>query len=482
MKILVLEDEHFFRGELCSRLEAEGHSAIEAQDIVTANAHLAQSELVIADLRVPLDFGSSDPRANSPQTRGGLEFIASVRNKPVIVMTNHSSFVDALRHVARGQALAWVNKDVEGSNTLTRICEKVRAFAGHNDALGEIRRRQRALGPGDAQQPCQLVGASDALCRLLLEMERIAVVLARGAGRIHRSNILIEGETGVGKEVVARALHQAVCPSEPFVAFNCATMPETLIDTVLFGAARLGGGIQTRPGLLEDAGAGVLFLDEVGSMPISTQEKLLSVLGSRQFSRIGSSRAEPFRATLISASNVPLQDRVNEGALREDLRQRLSTLQVCVPPLRKRLDDIPALVARTLARCGFSECALSPYAADALAAYAYPGNVRELENIVLSAVAAAAPELFIDLEHLPRYIFGQAPVAAQAHATDAEDFWHPPRDPRSYSAELEEFRRWYWMWLFGFCGGDGAKMVAISGYSRQDVHRRCQPLQLSPSW
>jgi transcriptional regulator with GAF, ATPase, and Fis domain len=230
-----------------------------------------------------------------------------------------------------------------------------------------------------------LVGASP-------PMLRTAELIRLVAGR--RSTVLITGETGTGKEMVARAIHHASPRAHlPMVTVNCNALPENLIEAELFGHVRgaFTGAIQHRVGRFEQAHRGTLFLDEIGDLPLDMQAKLLRVLQEREFQRVGSSETIHVDVRLIAATNVDLAARVRERKFREDLYYRLNVVPVSTPPLRDRLEDIPLLAAHFVEKICRQEDLrprrLTPEALDRLATYSWPGNVRQLENTVERAIA-----------------------------------------------------------------------------------------------
>ena len=223
-------------------------------------------------------------------------------------------------------------------------------------------------------------------------MERTAEVIRLVAGR--RSTVLITGETGTGKEMVARAIHRASSRAHlPLVTVNCNALPENLIEAELFGHVRgaFTGAVQHRVGRFEQAHRGTLFLDEIGDLPLDMQTKLLRVLQEREFQRVGSSETIHVDVRLIAATNVDLAARVGERKFREDLYYRLNVVPIATPPLRERLGDIPSLTGHFIEKiCRQENIAprrLAPQALEHLAAYRWPGNVRQLENAVERAIA-----------------------------------------------------------------------------------------------
>ena len=230
-----------------------------------------------------------------------------------------------------------------------------------------------------------LVGESREMCNLRQTIRMVG-------GR--RCTVLITGETGTGKELAARALHLAGPRGRgPLVALNCSAVPDTLLEAELFGYVRgaFTGAVQSRVGRFEQAHGGTLFLDEIGDLPLDLQAKLLRVLQEREFQRLGSSETVHVDIRVVAATNCDLAQKIDQGRFREDLYYRLNVVPLNVPPLRRRLDDVPLLALHFLEKVcrseGMPPKVLSAEAVERLAAYSWPGNVRQLENVIEMAVA-----------------------------------------------------------------------------------------------
>lgn len=268
------------------------------------------------------------------------------------------------------------------------------------DQLLELQHQVRQLrySIGEAMEPGDLVGASPAF--------RTAWELLKKAAR-SQITVLLLGETGVGKEMFARALHKASSRAKaPFIAVNCGALPEQLVESELFGVQQgaYTGAQQSRPGRFERAHGGTLFLDEVAELPMAAQTKLLRVLQEGEVERVGDSQIRPVDVRVVAATNLDLQQAVAEGRFRKDLFYRLNVFPVTIAPLRERKDDIPPLVRRFIekyaAREGKRVTGLTDKAMQALRCYAWPGNVRELENMVERGVLLAQNEGQIDVADL----------------------------------------------------------------------------------
>jgi DNA-binding NtrC family response regulator len=317
---------------------------------------------------------------------------------PVVVRDLHASAAGAVRWIRLGA------HDVAGpDDNLVALLE----------AAAEFRRTQCSEAASGEAWRKTLVGASRAI-------ERTAEMIRMVGPR--RSTILISGETGTGKEVVARALHLASPRAHlPMITVNAAALPENLLEAELFGHVKgaFTGAIQPRMGRFEQAHRSTLFLDEVGDLPLEIQIKLLRFLQERELERVGSSETVRVDVRLIAATHVNLLERVRAGRFREDLYYRLNVVPVTTPPLRERMADIPLLAAHFLEKiCGQEEipwCRLTPEVVERLKSYAWPGNVRELENAVERAVALSGTRTLLVPSDFPSV--GPVPRLLAASAT-----------------------------------------------------------------
>ncbi|MBP7677019.1 MAG: sigma-54-dependent Fis family transcriptional regulator [Thermoanaerobaculia bacterium] len=372
-RLLVVDDEPSFRALLRDILEGAGHGVTEARDGAEALAFLERTafDLVLTDRRMP--------------AVDGLELLRRIRARtsppPVVVLTAHGSIPEAVEAVRLGAA-DYIAKPLPSPEALVDL---VASLLPREDD-GEI------------------VTADPAMKELLDLVDRVA---PRDVA------VLVTGESGAGKELVARRLHaRSPRANGPFVAVNAAALPETLAESELFGAERgaFTGADQARAGRFEEASGGTLFLDEVGELPLALQSKLLRVLEERVVRRLGGSRDLPVDVRLVAATNRDLTRETEEGGFRQDLFFRLAVVVVNVPPLRERPDDVPLLARhfaeRLAERHGVPVPSLTDDALAALSAHAWPGNVRELRNVLERSVVVrgGAPIRTADL--------GLAPAAA----------------------------------------------------------------------
>ena len=371
-RILVADDEPSICEAFAAVLAAEGHEALiasngrDAVDLVRSE----RPDAVFLDVRMP-----------------GLDGLAALkeirafdRAVPVIVMTAYGT-LDTAAEALRNDAFDYLGKPLE----LSKIRQLLRRALHARTAPGAA---SVALQPAAVEpQPRQLVGQSPAMQEIF---KRIILLADNELG------VLVQGESGTGKELVARAVHTSGRrAAEPFVAINCAAIPEALMESELFGHERgaFTDAKQARPGRFELAGQGTLFLDEISELPLNLQSKLLRVLQERTFERVGGNTPIAFRARLVCATNRDLAAEVAAGRFREDLFHRINLVTLNVPPLRERRDDIAELVRSLLAEAnreaGKSITAVEQAVLDRLRARDWPGNVRELEHVIKRAVLTA---------------------------------------------------------------------------------------------
>jgi two-component system, NtrC family, response regulator PilR len=369
--VLLVEDDVSMRESLVAGLEFEGYRVISAGSPKEAEPLLLHEivDLVITDLKMP--------------DGGGLRMVELVREAapetPVIMITAFPSVESAVSALKSG-VVDYLIKPFTP--------DQLAAAAKGALCAGQARDRamlMRGMGPVDVDVP-EIVGSSEALRELLHQVRRVAAFNA---------HVLILGETGTGKELVARALHRLSPRSgRPFVAINCAAIPDTLFESELFGHVKgaFTGAVTAKKGLLEQADGGTLFLDEIGDLSPTSQAKLLRTLESGTCRKVGGTAERPVDVRVVSAANRDLQEEVRAGLFREDIFYRLAALEVRLPPLRERSDDVPQLASFFLDQLaegsevgGFSEEAIG-----LLESYEWPGNVRELQNAVQRLLARAS--------------------------------------------------------------------------------------------
>jgi two-component system, NtrC family, response regulator PilR len=389
--LLLVDDEEALRNVVAERLADSGFDVVQAASGEAALEALDgfAFDVIVSDLRLP-------------GVDGRTVIDAAVTRYPgivAIVVTGYGTVKDAVETIKLG-ASDFVAKPFQFDELLHVVNSglEARRLQSENAYLHQQLDQRFGLG--------SMVGKSGSMRALFQLIETIAPTTA---------TVLIEGETGTGKEMVARAVHQTSPRHRArFVALNCSSIPETLLDAELFGHARgaFTGAISTRLGRLEQADGGTLFLDEVGTMPTALQMKLLRVLQEREFERLGDNRTIKVDVRVVAATNADLQKMVKEGTFREDLFYRLNVVTIHLPPLRDRPEDVPLLVKHFLETRGADSTVVSQEAMRRLMAYTWPGNVRQLENAVERAVAMLAGRTRIEVTDLPPDLQGISAVTA----------------------------------------------------------------------
>jgi DNA-binding NtrC family response regulator len=367
--VLLVEDKDSLRTMLRHALEAQGHAVVEARDESEAIQEMRQARpaVVLTDLKLPNGDGFGVLRA-AKELDPDLQ---------VVVMTAYGSIQDAVSAMKEG-AMEFLAKPVDPDHLSLMVA---RALA-HRRVLTEnmVLREELAEKRGAPR----IVGDDPALRAVLQQLHRAAATDA---------TVLLEGESGTGKELFARALH-VYSPRQdgPFIAINCAAIPETLLETELFGHEKgaFTGAVTRKPGRFEMAHRGTLFLDEIGDLPLPLQAKILRALEEKRFERVGGTQSLHVDVRVVAATNRNLKARVADRQFREDLYFRLSVFPVQIPPLRERTDDVLTLarhfVERICRDVNKKPLMLSDTAVEELRNYSWPGNVRELQNCIERAV------------------------------------------------------------------------------------------------
>ncbi|MEX5215636.1 MAG: sigma-54 dependent transcriptional regulator [Nitrospiraceae bacterium] len=397
-KILVVDDEPSLRDVLGIMLKKAGYTTTLAADGEEAVSQLNKEiyDLVITDLKMP--------------GVGGMEVLKAVKSASpdtvVLVVTAFGSPDTAVEAMKLG-AYDYLTKpfQVDEVQLIIRNALEKRRLSTENLLL------KRAMASHSSLS--NIIGQSDA-------MQQVFDVISKVADT--RSNVLICGESGTGKELVARAIHYNSARSQmPFVAVNCSAMPETLLESELFGHMKgsFTGAMANKAGLFEIANGGTIFLDEIGDMTMATQVKLLRVIQEREFRRVGGTQDVKVDVRIVAATNRDLERAVAEGTFREDLYYRLDVIPIRLPPLRMRTGDIPLLVQHFLERfskeSGKPSPSVTPDAVEALVSHEFRGNVRELENLIERAVAFSTGGP-ITADDVRAWL--HKPAATQAYPTD----------------------------------------------------------------
>ena len=444
-RVLIVDDDAAMRDLLRDALVHRDYEVVLAESGEEALRHVASGEwdVVVTDLNM----------------RGldGLELCrriaASRRDLPVLVITAFGS-MDAAIAAIRAGAYDFITKPFE-IDVLTLALERA---VRHRRLSEEVRRLRRAVEVGHGFE--ELVGESTPMRQLFDLLERIAS---------SDSSVLVMGESGTGKELIARAIHRrSRRAGGPFVALNCAAVPETLLESELFGHARgaFTDARSARRGLFLESDRGTLFLDEIGELPLAMQPKLLRALQERTVRPVGGEREEAFDARVIAATNRDLEYAVEGGRFREDLFFRVNVIQVEVPPLRSRGSDVLLLAQRFVRqfaeRAGKAVRGIGSGAAEVLLAYEWPGNVRELQNAIERAVALTVFEELTP-EDLPERIR----TWKRSHIVVAAE------DPREL-LPMEEVERRYIVRVLEAVGGNKSLAAKTLGFDRKTLYRKLE--------
>ncbi len=398
--VLIVEDEAPLREATAQRLSDQGFAVVQAGTGEQALERLAEFafDVVVTDLRLP-------------GVDGTQVLQAAVERYPEIigiVVTGFGTVKGAVEAIKVGAA-DFITKPFQFDellHVLSSALEQRRLKSENAYLRSQLQERYRFEG---------LVGRSRVMRELFQLLETVAPT---------NSTILITGETGTGKELVARAIHHnSPRRAHRLSALNCGAIPETLLETELFGHVRgaFTGAVESRPGRLEKAHKGTLFLDEVGTMSPALQAKLLRVLQERELERVGDTRLIKIDVRVIAATNTDLTERVAHGTFREDLFYRLNVIPVPLPPLRSRREDIPLLTQHFLRKIGGElvparpQVGLSQEAMRHMMAYEWPGNIRQLENVIERSLAFSQDRSQIDLDDLPPEIQAATDPAVEVH-------------------------------------------------------------------
>lgn len=442
--ILIVEDEAKMQRLLELSLAAEGYTTRAAPDAETGLRLLRQEkfDLVITDLKLP--------------GMDGLEFLQAVKRTdahiPVLLMTAFGTVETAVQSMKAG-ASDYILKpfSLEEMKLIVQKELNVRQLQEENRSLRE------ALGK--RYEFKSIIARSPKMQEVLAVVDRVAPT---------NSTVLLGGESGAGKDMIARAIHQhSRRSSGPFIKINCAAIPENLLESELFGYEKgaFTGAVAAKPGKFELADKGTIFLDEIGDVPPSIQVKLLRVLQEREFERLGGTKTLKVDVRLVAATNRDLRAALEQGAFREDLYYRLNVVPINIPPLREHKEDIPDLVRffveRFAREAGKTVTGVTPAAMKLLMEFHWPGNVRELENIIERAVALSegtqidAPDIRLDL----------SPATAHSPGADSSAFLPPGSTLEQFENEMirEALRR---------ADGNKSQAARLLGISRNALRYR----------
>lgn len=443
--ILVIDDEKDIRTSLTGILEDEGYQVICAASGVEGIEAVQQElpDLILLDIWMP--------------GMDGLETLAKLKlmfpQVTVIMISGHGTIETAVRATKLG-AFDFIEKPLSLEKVLISVANalKLQELTAEN---AELKR--------SAANEYELIGNAPILADLREQIMRVAPTTA---------SVLVTGENGTGKELVARSIHYYSPRRErPFIAINCAAIPEELIESELFGHEKgaFTGAVAQRKGKFDLADGGTLFLDEIGDMSLKTQAKILRIIQERCFERVGGTRLVAVDVRIVAATNKPLDQEILQGRFREDLYYRLNVVPFRVPALRERLSDIPLLVRHFVAqfyrREGREAKAFLPEAVDALAGYEWPGNVRELKNII-ERILIMTPGRTISVADIPDLRGGQASGRTTCPKLDAAFEIASLRDAR------EEFEREFIIHKLEANDWNISRTAEIIELERSNLHRK----------
>ncbi len=444
--ILVVDDEVRLADVLAAALEDLGYRATAVHSARAALTELerARFDLVLTDLRLPV----MDGRALLREVRSRWPEI------PVIIITAFAAVRDAVDLVKEG-AFDYIAKPFEIDDVSATIRRALRL-------ADVVRDNERLRSELEGRYSFDtLIGSSAAFRRVIEQVTEVCET---------KATVLLNGESGTGKELVAKAIHfNSPRRDKPFIAVNCAAIPETLLESELFGHVKgaFTGALANRTGRFAAADGGTLFLDEIGDMPLPIQAKLLRVIQERSFEPVGATRTQTVDVRLVAATHKDMRQAVDTGSFREDLFYRLNVFPIMLPPLRDRADDIPLLSLHFLAELaesmGKRASGFSPAALAAMTAYDWPGNIRELHNCIERAVIVTKTPT-IDATDLPQDLFS-------THRRSDRDAL-----PRDLDAELERIERDFIIEALRRSDGVQVRAAKLLGIAERSLWHRIKKL------
>ncbi len=453
-KIMVVDDESIIRRTYSQALESAGYCLIAAESAETALQHLEQDnaiQLVFADIQM----GGMD----------GMELLNIARERfpstDFIMMTAYGSIDNGVEAIKRG-ALDYLLKPID----LHELKHKAELALNRRRLKTEVDTLRLELA--EQSHSSELYGNTPV-------MKSIYRIIAKSAQS--DCTTLILGESGTGKELAARAIHRQSRCRGPFLSLNCSAIPDGLAESELFGHKKgaFTGAYETKKGYFENASGGTLMLDEIGDLPMNLQAKLLRVLEQNTVTRVGSTKELPVDARIITASNKDLKKEVEQNTFRKDLFFRLNVISITMPPLRDRRDDIPGLIQLFLNKHsvdGQQNVRFSPQAIDALLHYPFPGNVRELENIINRCVALTAGKI-ITVSDLPSEVRPEPSSEITPHSVD---FSKTYQEAKQAMQELFDIR--YIREALRQTNGSVTNAARFMGMGRTVLHRMMKKYNL----
>ncbi len=472
--ILIVDDETFARRFLKMVLAPQGHEVLTAEHTKEADTILEEviPDLIFLDIKMPGEDGLSWlKRRNAAQWKE--------RRPEVVIITGHGSVASAVEAMKLGAA-DYLEKPFNSPDAVSLVVERVL----ERRRLAEENRRLRAQL---RQRYGHIVGRSEPMQALYHMIDRVGPLPI---------TVLIRGESGTGKELVARSIHEhSERNQNSLLAINCAAVPETLLESTLFGHEKgaFTGADRMRKGYFEEAQGGTLFLDEVGDMSPSLQARLLRVLQEQRFTRVGGVREIKADVRIIAATHRDLPKLVHEGTFRQDLYYRLKVIELIIPPLRERPGDVPLLgehfLQRTAQQFGRGSLCFSPALMATLNAYTWPGNVRELEHTIARMVALAARDT-LDVEDLPPDFPLRALSAPRTlrseEGVSGDSFEGVQQNTLDFGeCTLEEarslFEERYLRYTLERACGNVSRAAELAGIARQHLHRKLKRYHIDTS-
>jgi DNA-binding NtrC family response regulator len=460
-KILIVDDEASIRNSLLESLTTEGYDADSAEsgEEALAKCHGTVFDLVITDLRLP---GVT-----------GLDILKALRNQgnatPVIMMTAYGE-VDIAVEAMREGAYDFIRKPFK----LTAIKKQVRAALKATVEPKETAETVQASNAKPAKPAARKMPAENLYMGMIEAcpgLEKVADILRKiGSSRSgNDTSILIQGESGSGKEIVARAVHEASLGRDRFMEINCAAVPETLLESELFGYEKgaFTDAKGRKEGLFELAGSGTIFLDEIGEMGILLQSRLLRVLENRRFRRVGGKDDLNVEARIVAATNRKLNEAIEDGSFRNDLYYRLQVVEIEVPPLRERPQDLKILVDSFLREfntaMGLNTESIDDRLLETLQKYPWPGNVRELRNLLKRIIILDEPEKLLESHFPPHILDGRNPRGSSRQQVLGQATGLMP---------LSEVEKLQILYTLDMTENNKSKAARILGISRQTLREK----------
>ena len=443
--VLIVDDEKNIRSGLALAFEDEGYDTLEAEngEVAWNIINKKSVDLVITELRMPV--------------MSGYELLKRAASTfptlPIIVLTGHGSIEDAVKAMQDG-AIDFFTKPVDLDHimlTAKKALNNSKIIEQNIKLTQEITTLKQK-----AKLSKTIIGKSEKLTKMMSTIEQVAPT---------KATVLITGESGVGKELVADALHSLSDRKDgPFIKVHCASLSANLLESELFGHEKgsFTGAVSQKKGRFELANGGTIFLDEIGEIDANTQVKILRVLQEREFERVGGTQTIHTDVRVVAATNRNLEEEVKKGNFREDLYYRLNVVHIEVPPLRERKEDIPLLLNSFLNEFNNENSknieGFTPQARKLLCSYSWPGNIRQLRNSIESAVVLSRGKL-IDVEDLPEQVVN--------HENESEL-------SIKVGLSLDEAEKLFIMSTLDYCGGNKTKASEMLKIGRKTLHRKLE--------